>query len=347
MEPGFVAESINIPHVGVRINLGHQFNKVLSVQMDYMRPVNWVQYKNVNGDLIDHSVWMNIAGFTLKAQHKVARKFSVYAEAGYSVVTRNGFDDEIDQVKNANFSNLLTGAGLQYHLHNNWDLLFSMAYSPPNSRHNQPHTFFTTAGFAYYMRPQSPERVKENENAPYIFPHNVLQIGYANDFLGFEANKNFTFSARRPGIPIFWLGDIKVGNGVSITYLRNIYHGRKTFSFDWGLSASWWQSSINKTSFFTLSIFPSVKVWFLHMKSADVYFVYSIAGPAFISETTLDEIDSGKHFTFQDYLGFGTFFGEGRTLNFEARIEHFSNGNLFPANDGIAIPLTFVLGYAF
>jgi len=43
----------------------------------------------------------------------------------------------------------------------------------------------------------------------------------------------------------------------------------------------------------------------------------------------------------------GGFFGKDRRYNAELRISHYSNGNIFPANDGVKIPLTFNIGYIF
>src|SRR5215216_6739300 len=61
LEPGFQAESIRIPHLAVQVLLlGHHINKNLSAQISYSRPVNWVEYKHVNGDQYIHYVWMNI-----------------------------------------------------------------------------------------------------------------------------------------------------------------------------------------------------------------------------------------------------------------------------------------------
>src|SRR4249920_445653 len=77
LEPGFTVQSIRIPHIAPRLVLyGHQFNKYLSAQITYMRPVDWVYYNNVNGDQLQHSVWMNVAGLTLAAQIPVHKKFS-------------------------------------------------------------------------------------------------------------------------------------------------------------------------------------------------------------------------------------------------------------------------------
>src|SRR6476661_781995 len=69
LEAGYRADVITIPHVGVRLVLfGHQFNKYLSSQITYMRPVLWVNYKDVNGSRHDNTVWMNVAGLTVKLQ---------------------------------------------------------------------------------------------------------------------------------------------------------------------------------------------------------------------------------------------------------------------------------------
>jgi len=46
-------------------------------------------------------------------------------------------------------------------------------------------------------------------------------------------------------------------------------------------------------------------------------------------------------------MGFGGFFGRDRQLNAELNINHYSNGNIFPFNRGVKIPLTFTLGYSF
>ena len=43
LEPGYSVEKVTIPHIAPRITLfGHQFNKYLSAQITYMRPVDWV-----------------------------------------------------------------------------------------------------------------------------------------------------------------------------------------------------------------------------------------------------------------------------------------------------------------
>jgi hypothetical protein len=43
----------------------------------------------------------------------------------------------------------------------------------------------------------------------------------------------------------------------------------------------------------------------------------------------------------------GEFLGRSRRVNAGVRIAHYSNGNFFPRNAGLSIPLTFALGYTF
>jgi hypothetical protein len=79
----------------------------------------------------------------------------------------------------------------------------------------------------------------------------------------------------------------------------------------------------------------------------DMYFNYSVAGPTFISRVNIDNHPTGRKFTFQDFMGMGIYTGKKREVNAEIRIMHYSNGNLFPDNNGVKIPLTFTMGYAF
>ena len=85
----------------------------------------------------------------------------------------------------------------------------------------------------------------------------------------------------------------------------------------------------------------------VHTKGADIYLNYSVAGPAFISKVKLDGLGTGEKFTFFDSMGLGVFAGKERKFNAELKIMHFSNGNIFPDNPGVKIPLTFTAGFTF
>ncbi|MEI9943864.1 MAG: acyloxyacyl hydrolase [Chitinophagaceae bacterium] len=345
LEPGFNVESIDIPRTAVRIILfGHQFNKYLSAQVSYMRPVNWVQYKSINGDQTNHSVWMNVAGLTVASQLPLHKKVSLFTEAGLGLITRKGFSiNNVQAVKHANYGTLLTGASLQYHINKKWDLQASTVWSPANKKVKQPHTLFFSGGFNYYMRILSKEKVERNTNSKYIFPKQMMLVGYTTNSLGYGVN-NF---ASKGSIPFFWGGTVHISKGFTLSYQRNIFHTRKVFALDWGAGISYWKSRDNKNKFWTVSVFPVLHFNVVRTKPLDFYIEYAVAGPTLISKTILDGENTGKQFTFHDFMGIGFFAGKQRSFNFGTRIAHYSNGNLFPDNEGLMIPLTFNLGYSF
>lgn len=347
LTPGYTVDNVKVFHLAIRVNLGHQFSEHWSAQISYMRPFEWSQFRNINGDNSSHSVWMNLGAASLKYRTHIAKKFSVYAESGLTIVTRGGFKTEFYNVEDATFPTIMFGIGLHYHLSHNWDLLGSFVYSPPNEKEVQPHTTFLTAGFAYYFRPLTKEKVKLSEAEPYIFQRNMFQIGYTTNLLGFGPNRLFTHRRGHFGIPIFWEGNVYIEDGLTVAYQRNIFRGRKVFSFDLGGSFSYIRSEKNHDKTVALAVYPVFKFWFLRTKGMDLYANYSVPGPSYISRRYIDDLDTGGMFTFQDFMGIGGMFGEKRHLNFEVKIVHYSNGNVLPYNEGVAVPTTFNVGYAF
>jgi hypothetical protein len=193
------------------------------------------------------------------------------------------------------------------------------------------------------MRKLSEERVKEVQSSGHKFPKNLIQVGYSTLGFGHKVNDFVSDGA----IPIFWGGKVWVDRGLSFYYQRNAFHTKKVFALDWGTSIGFWRTELNKENFFTISAYPVLRFTVLRTRPADVYFYYSVAGPTYISRKSIDSVEVGKHFTFQDLMGLGVFTGKDRNLNAELKIGHFSNGNIFPKNAGVGVPLTFNLGYAF
>ncbi|MFI5131939.1 MAG: acyloxyacyl hydrolase, partial [Chitinophagales bacterium] len=338
LEPGYTADAIHIPHGTLRILFGHQFNPYLSAQLSYMRPFAFVEYKNVNGNGTNYEVGMNVADLTIKSTLPVSKKISVQAEAGMGVITRGGFIViNAPGVKDVVFISLLLGGGFEYQLNKNWSLGINTIWSPAHEKVNQPATVFCSAGFNYTMRKLLPDRVARNTG--FIFPKQTIQLGYTTNVLGYGVNDFVSKDAH-----IFWGGAVQVEKGFSINYQQNIFHTRKVFSLDLGAGMSGWQSKKNNEKFFTLSVYPVFRFTVLRSKQADLYLNYSFAGPAFISKAEIDEKDTGKKFTFQDFMGIGVFAGKKRSLNAEIRIAHYSNGNIFPQNNGVMIPLTLAVG---
>jgi hypothetical protein len=246
-------------------------------------------------------------------------------------------------IKNANYFSFLFSGGFEYRLTNKLNFVAGSGWSPANKKINQPATIFISGGLTYNVHKVSEEKVAKNKNSGFAFPANLFQVGYTSNVLGYGVNNFFSNTI----FPIFWGGDVEVSKGISLQYERNIFHGRKLFSLDWGAGISYWKSRIQKEGFFTISIFPMFRFTVIHSKKADFYFNYSVAGPTFISKVRIDNTETGKKFTFQDFMGMGVNTGKSRKINAEIRILHYSNGDLFPDNNGVKVPLSFNMGYTF
>ena len=344
MEPGFHVSSIHVPHAAARVVLfGHQFNRYLSAQVSYMRPVKYAEFTDVNNDHATHHVWMHFGSLTLRPQLPLNNSFSLFGEAGLAIVSRKGFNLKIETaVKSTSYGSFLYGGGLQYKLNNKLDVSAGISYMPSNQKENQPYTIYYSAGFRYTMRPLPEEVVKRNAQFGYIFPANLLQLGYAVNTFGYEVNN---FVSKK--VPIFWGGSVEIKQGLALRYHRNVFHTRKVFALDIGTSLSWWQTRKEKESFYALSVFPVFRFNVIRSSAVDLYLNYSVAGPSYISKLKLDSLETGRHFTFQDFMGIGIYTGKKRNVNAEISINHYSNGNIFTENAGVKIPLTFTMGYAF
>lgn len=345
LQPGNTVGSVKVPHTAVRLVLvGHEFNKNIAAQITYMRPVKWVEYRDVNNTNQTLTVWMNVAGLTVSGKLPLSKKIALNTEAGLGLIMRRGFNMyDRPVVKSASYATGLFGASLQYKLNHKWDLQVGTTYSPSNDKELQPATVFHSAGFHYTLRELTAERVDVVKKAGYHFPKQIMSVAYATNGLGYGTN-NFV---SKGVIPIFWGGEVRARHGLLLNYQHNLFHSRKVFSLDWGLQAGFWKTDGTGTNFFTLSAYPMMRFHTIRSKKTDFYLEYSVAGPSFISKTKMDGLDTGEKFTFLDQMGMGVFTGKNKNLNLGLRIAHFSNGNLFPNNDGVMVPLTFSLGYSF
>src|ERR1035437_6844348 len=106
---------------------GYEFNKYLSAQLTYMRPVSWVfyYYHRFDEKNIRSSVWMNVGGLTLKPQLPIGKHFSINGEVGLGIVTRHGFKSLENKpiISGVTYSTILLGGGVNYLLNNNWRLM--------------------------------------------------------------------------------------------------------------------------------------------------------------------------------------------------------------------------------
>jgi hypothetical protein len=347
LEPGFKSGYLAVPHLAAKVDLfGYRFNPNVSIQTSYMRPGDWVKYEDVNGDKQVHQVWMNFGAVTVQAQAPLrSERVSGYVEGGFGVASRRGFEiDGVPVVKHAHYASAVLGAGLIYHSSSKWDLLTGVTYIPPHTEDKQPASAFFSTGFRYKLGGTLAEARIEpigGADAGYIFPANVFQLEISTGH-GFGVNKFFSSK-----VPIFWDGNIEVDRGVAFHYERNVYHTRRFFALDLGSSLSFWRSKQQSDKFATLSLYPLFRFTLVRTQPADFYFMYSVAGPTYITKRYIDGIGTGGNFTFQDFLGVGAFIGEKRNVNLGFKITHYSNGNLFVDNAALKVPITINLGYAF
>jgi Lipid A 3-O-deacylase (PagL) len=344
LQPGFRAAAIDVPRVDTSVVLfGHEFNRFVSAQASYMRPVKYVTYTAVRpGDTAAHDVRVNFGALTLRWREPVRGPWSAYGEGGLGLTSRTGFRlGGPRAVMDAHYPSVLVGSGVEYRLTPSWDLIGGVTFSPGNASVSQPRTIYASGGLRYTMRPLPPDRVEANRDSGFRFPRQIVQIEYSSG-TGYGVNN---FVSRK--IPVFWGGHAQVDFGIAPHYERNVFHTSRTFALDLGVGAGFYKTQQNDDRFYTLSLYPLFRFMFLRARLTDMYFAYSLAGPTYISRTMLDEADTGHHFTFQDFMGIGWFAGRNRNLNVGVKINHYSNGNIFTQNAGVKIPLTLSLGYAF
>ena len=349
---GFATETFSKNRFSGRLLLGHKINEDLSVQFGTMRPASWFKYDNVNNIGYERSVWINAWSLSLKKDFKINNKINLFAEAGIANVTRFGFSIN-DQViyDDAHFASLVYGFGLQYRLSDKWRLSANGTFLPKSTKNNQPSISQATLGFEYHLQQVDDKTAAEYAKNEYFFPKNIFQVSYGTGEIGFGFNQFFGMSLPVGnfdsfGVPIFWVGEVKAQHALSLTYQRLIYRSEKIFSLDWGASATYFQSR-EGTDVFAFSIFPVLRFYLWRKPTFDFYANYSIIGPAYITKSDIDNSKTGPNITYQDTMGFGVFFGEKREYNFELRIMHYSNGNIFTRNAGVAIPLQFTIGKTF
>src|SRR2546423_1745747 len=93
LEPGYHAESIEIPHAAARIGLfGHQFFKYLAAQATYMRPVKYVSYLNLSKEEVRRHVPEAFGGVTLTSQLPLTPRMSLYGEGGLGITSRSAVE---------------------------------------------------------------------------------------------------------------------------------------------------------------------------------------------------------------------------------------------------------------
>lgn len=356
LNPGFALRELKIPKIAFKMAFAYKVNPYLSARFAYLMPSAWVTYTIADTNtapgadpaVFTRPVWMNYAALTFAGHLPLHDRMDVFAEAGAALVTRKGFANEagVYAINDAVYFSPALGAGMSYVLHPSWSLVASGGWIPSSSIHNQPATRYATLGIRF--RPPTADRLPEKKISMH-HPRQWLQLGVSSDVAGFGVN-HFIAS----GLKIFWGGRLEVQDGIQLQYQRNIFHTPRWFAIDAGFHVARWRTvpytngtHTEQSTVYTLSSYPVLRLNFLQTKPADFYFFYSVAGPSYISRSTINAIDLGQRFIFFDTMGFGAFACKNRKLALELRIGHYSNGNMFPSNPGMKIPLTLLVGTTF
>lgn len=333
-----------------RLLLGYKIDKNWALQYGVMRPAVWFEFENVNGTDLKKSVFVNSWFLTLSRQFSLNDRWSLIAETGPARVTRKGFLLGTNRgVEDKDYFSVMSVAGLKYHLNNQWDLSAQAMFIPTESA-DQPSIYQFTAGFQYNLSNLVPKEFHETSDV--FFPKNTLQIGYANDAIGYAANKFFSMQARignfrSAGLPVFWYGDAKASHTLHLNYNRTVYKGKKILTLGYGVSFTAFQSTIENDWVIALSVYPQINFYFWRNESFNMYANYSLIGPTYLSVEDIDGFETGPKVTYQDFMGVGAYFGKNNSYNAELKIIHYSNGNIFNRNAGVAIPLVFTFGKSF
>lgn len=350
---GYATESFSKNYFSGRLLLGYKIKPNLAVQFGVIRPAAWFKYDNVNNIGYDRSVWINAWSLSLKKNINLNKKLSIYGEAGIANVTRIGFSVN-DKViyDDAHFGSLLYGFGFNYKLNEKFRLNLYGTFLPKSAKENQPSISQASFGFEYHINKLPKKIVEKHQNNGYFFPKNMIQVSYGTSKIGFGVNRFFGMSLKVGnfesfGIPVFWVGEVKAENSFSVTYQRLAFRTEKIFSLDWGVSVTAFNTEATNEQVLAFSIFPTVRFYLMRRKGFDMYTNYSLIGPTLLTKSNLDNLDSGPKITYQDTMGLGVFFGKKRDYNAELRIMHYSNGNIFPQNSGVAVPIQFTLGKTF
>ena len=339
---GIRATSFTNPTFGLNVFIGKFFNPTIAGEISLMRPIKWSYANGITAPSSRNSIWISVFGITARPTLPINNKFSIYGIGGLGLISRHGFSiNQTIAIPSKVVPTFLTGGGMTYAITPAWHFDFGLRYTLAQPQEQQPNTFYAYGGFYYLFHTLD---LPTYYNTYYIFQKNEVQAGgFATDVFNPGVNKYFTVGY----LPIFWAGDLKTRNGGWVMYERNVFHTHKRFSLDVGTSISTYHTAMNNTSFQAFSVFPQIRVWLVRTQSADVYFVYSIAGPTYLTRDNMDNVYLGGQFTFQDMLGFGVFLGKEKHFNLDCRIAHYSNGNTLPVNPGVEVPMIVSLGYAF
>jgi len=172
----------------------------------------------------------------------------------------------------------------------------------------------------------------------------LLSINYTSSFfVSFYEGNVISKKILRPPPPFMWTAMLKVDRAFVLGCETKVFEAEYV-SIIGGLSASNLQTSlVIKDSLWVGSVYLMAKVPLFTFKDFKGYLLYSPAGPSMLSKNTFATTGYTNRFVFQDQFGFSVMYED--TVEFFVKQYHFSNGDIFPVNGGIDIPLQFGISF--
>ncbi len=116
--------------------------------------------------------------------------------------------------------------------------------------------------------------------------------------------------------------------------------------FDAGYSHFWDHKECRNHVINIYSIAPVIRYTFKQRRLVLPYLELSI-GVGYMDQTRIQSRNLGIHFTFQDRIGIGAFFGNNQQFSLGVHAVHYSNAHISNHNSGLSVPVELDLGYRF
>lgn len=116
--------------------------------------------------------------------------------------------------------------------------------------------------------------------------------------------------------------------------------------FDGGFTQLWLPHHFSNRNITIYSIAPIIRYTFKKRGPVFPFLELSI-GLSYLNQTRIDNRNLGIHFSFQDRMGIGAFYGTSRQFSIGLHAVHYSNAHLSSHNSGITVPLVLDVAYRF
>ena len=151
----------------------------------------------------------------------------------------------------------------------------------------------------------------------------------------------------RPPKPLMWNANLKVSRSVTAGFEHRIYAYKQWMEIYSGVSGNYMEAmgAVEKDQIGALSTYLMMRLYLFQTDAVKLYALYSPAGPTVLTEKKFATTEFSNQFVFQNQIGFGLSIGKDAETELFVKLYHYSNGDLFPVNGGIDVPILF--GFSF